>query len=98
MNNVDKAMYLADEYYLSGGRVIRYELLTHLESMEADRVRLIDASKKVLNNFENLLALVRGECPSLLNEDSGGNGMFSVDCDEHAILLIAAINQSKEQS
>ena len=47
------------------------------EAMKAEAKR--DALAALLRE---LVALVRGECPSLLNEDSGGDAKLSCDIDE----------------
>lgn len=41
--------------------------------------RLIKQRDELLSVLENLHALVWGECPSLLNEDSGGNSALDMD-------------------
>lgn len=50
-----------------------------------DAISEIERLKKELDGLKALLgeltALVRGECPSLLNEDSGGDGALSVKID-----------------
>lgn len=54
MNNVDKAIELADAYAheswseLESRFETRLSLFAHLEAMEADRVRMLEAAKKVL--------------------------------------------------
>lgn len=59
MSNVDKAMYLADKYAVSANsdgqndcdsnatEAKRKILRAHLEAMEADRVRLLEALQKM---------------------------------------------------
>lgn len=37
---------------------------------------------RAIRALEELTAVVRGECPSLLNDDSGGDGDLSVEIDE----------------
>lgn len=37
---------------------------------------------KLFAALDELVAQVRGECPSLLNEDSGGDGDLSIEIDE----------------
>jgi hypothetical protein len=39
-------------------------------------------SEQVLATLQELTALVRGECPSLLDEDSGGSSRLSLRIDE----------------
>lgn len=41
-----------------------------------------EARQRVRALLRELVALVRGECPSLLNEDSGGDAKLSCDIDE----------------
>lgn len=45
--------------------------------------------KRLRGALAELAALVRGECPSLLNEDSGGDARLSMEIDE---LLLRATN------
>ena len=40
-----------------------------------------DRETALKNALRELTAMVRGECPSLLNEDSGGNGELSCEID-----------------
>ena len=42
---------------------------------------LIAAAPDLLRALEELVAMVRGECPSLLNEDSGGNARLDLAID-----------------
>lgn len=45
-------------------------------------LRSLDAeNKRLLECLSELATLVRGECPSLLNEDSGGNAHLSMEID-----------------
>ena len=46
---------------------------------------------RALAALEELVALVRGECPSLLNEDSGGDAKLSMEIDA----AIAACKEGK---
>lgn len=58
---------------------------------EAERDRLRSAATLL----EKLTAMVRGECPSLLNEDSGGDGELSLQIDEFfARAALALIGES----
>ncbi len=41
-------------------------------------VRSVNALPELVAALEELHTLVWGECPSLLNEDSGGNGVLDV--------------------
>ena len=43
---------------------------------------MADEIERLRNSLGELVALVRGECPSLLNEDSGGNGGLSLEIDD----------------
>ncbi len=38
--------------------------------------------ERLRSTLAELVALVRGECPSLLNEDSGGDAALSIAIDE----------------
>ena len=52
-------------------------------NVEVDAIRSMLAREKSLTlALEELAAQVRGECPSLLNEDSGGDGELSVEIDD----------------
>ena len=51
------------------------ELRSERDALVAD----LAAARALLRE---LVALVRGECPSLLNEDSGGDAKLSCDIDE----------------
>ncbi len=49
-----------------------------IEQEEIDaNARLIAAAPELLESLENIFALVKGECPSLLNEDSVRLGKMS---------------------
>lgn len=41
-----------------------------------------DENAKLRAALSELTAMVRGECPSLLNEDSGGCGRLDIEIDE----------------
>lgn len=45
--------------------------------------------RQVHSALEELVAMVRGECPSLLNEDSGGNARLAEECDAALAILYA---------
>jgi hypothetical protein len=45
--------------------------------------------------FENLLATVRGECPSLLNTDSGGSEVLADQCDA-ALAALAQLESAMQ--
>jgi hypothetical protein len=49
-----------------------------LEAIKAMAQRLQDERDELLNCLQNLHATVWGECPSLLNEDSGGNSSLDM--------------------
>ena len=51
---------------------------------------------KALEALDDLHATVWGECPQLLNEDSGGNSNLDLDCREAIAELWAALNATKE--
>ena len=91
MNYVDKAMELADFYqtavtgdYLSNARARAY-LLKHLEAMEADRVRLLEALKIMTSHYCNLVR-------------SGDAGNWEPDSETEVGIARAAIAQSEAQS
>lgn len=44
--------------------------------------QLFAAAPELLAALEDLTALVRGECPALLNEDSGGDARLVMEIDE----------------
>lgn len=51
--------------------------------------------QRLRNALGDIVALVRGECPSLLNEDSGGNAVLSIEIDSllEAVLLDGGLNE-----
>ncbi|MHC2867922.1 hypothetical protein ACVIYH_009055 [Bradyrhizobium diazoefficiens] len=42
-------------------------------------VRAVNSHNALVSALEELYAVVRGECPSLLNEDSGGSAQLDMD-------------------
>lgn len=52
---------------------------------------LASAAPELLSSLRELYATVRGECPQLLNEDSGGNG-------ELEIAIVDALAKAEGQS
>ena len=52
--------------------------------------RLVGALEEAERALEALIATVRGECPSLLNEDSGGNASLSEQVDAALTRIRAA--------
>lgn len=44
-------------------------------------VQLHSAAPELADALEGLLCVVRGECPSLLNEDSGGSAALDIQID-----------------
>ena len=48
----------------------------------------IEHSHELAQALKELHALVKGECPSLLNEDSGGNAMLDIAIED----ILARIN------
>lgn len=83
-----------DSYLGSTGRIASRNVLADLASCEralqstaaelAEAKRERDAAEAALSELH---AQVRGECPSLLNEDSGGDGELDLEIEE---LLIRA--------
>lgn len=65
------------------------EPLITLQSHREAMAKKDAALRACAEALENLNALVWGECPSLLNEDSGGNSKFAIEIDD-------AITQAKE--
>lgn len=58
----------------------RQEHLIDLKDGQIDELRAeLDAARELLRE---LTALVRGECPSLLNEDSGGDANLALSIDD----------------
>lgn len=58
-------------------------LITKLKNIILGRDELIREKDEIINDLSTslyeLYATVRGECPSLLNEDSGGNAILDLD-------------------
>ena len=61
------------------------------EAIEDVVIELACQRNRALAALEELVALVRGECPSLLNEDSGGDAKLSMEIDA----AIAACKEGK---
>jgi hypothetical protein len=61
-----------------GGSPVTDELQELREDLSAAGVMLAKKDEAL----KELLAVVRGECPALLNEDSGGNARLDAACDE----------------
>ena len=53
-----------------------------LRGVIADRDRLTAEVLRLQAALRELHAMVSGECPSLLNEDSGGNAMLDLEIEE----------------
>lgn len=51
----------------------------HAERQQREQAEQREARLRAA--LEELTAMVRGECPSLLNEDSGGNGALALEID-----------------
>ena len=63
-------------------RAERDDAIRHLADW-SNRCGQTEAERDALAALlRELVALVRGECPSLLNEDSGGDAKLSCDIDE----------------
>lgn len=52
---------------------------------------LRQAAEQAVSALADLFALVRGECPSLLNEDSGGSAHLDIKCTDAIASLRAAL-------
>lgn len=92
----DKYRYV----YVEGGRIIATANQITAKNLQAQEIenaiaaanaRLIAAAPELLDALENLFALVKGECPSLLNEDSGGDA-------ELCLKIEKAISKAKGES
>lgn len=68
--------------------------LSEWQQMEAALAAERAISDKLAEALRELRALVRGECPSLLNEDSGGNGELDIEIDA-TLAEIAAIRKAE---
>lgn len=72
-------------------------LLERLEENFNELCRERDTFRKQVERLvevlKNLVALVRGKCPSLLEEDSGGNFMLSIEIDE----VLSVIGQETKE-
>jgi len=56
----------------------------------------MEALRKTANALENLHAMVWGECPSLLNEDSGGSAHLDMEIKEALELATATLSTKQE--
>lgn len=72
--------YTATIRTVSGEHVCVLDFGYGSKSDEA-HARLIAAAPQLLSALKELVAVVRGECPSLLNEDSGGDARLSMAVD-----------------
>jgi len=57
---------------------------------------VVVAAKKSGLALEDLYAMVKGECPSLLNEDSGGSARTDMLCSEAIEELRVALKKREE--
>lgn len=51
------------------------------KDQQAANARLLSAAPELLGALQELVAIVRGECPRLLNEDSGGDAQLDIMID-----------------
>lgn len=72
----------ADAHMIAAARTLIPELAAALDAQAALVKELVEA-------LEELYAIVRGECPSLLNEDSGGSASLDMQ-------IAAALTKYKE--
>lgn len=56
-------------------------MLTLPQDLEG-RARLIAAAPELRDTLQELFALAKGECPSLFDEDSGGDGGLSIRIED----------------
>ena len=59
-----------------------YALNEHPDSGLCDKCWWRAEAERLRAALTELAAMVRGECPSLLNEDSGGCARLSIEIDE----------------
>jgi hypothetical protein len=57
----------------------------------------IEIMRLALEALDELHTMVWGECPSLLNEDSGGDSALDVECRDAITALRQAIEQAQKQ-
>ena len=70
----------AAAFTLASGEWIQEDLLA--EHFAAWRVKCVANEHRLRNALSELHAIVRGECPSLLNEDSGGSAELAIEIEE----------------
>ena len=58
------------------------ERIAGRRNMQAEIDRLASKLDRMRSALHELHATVRGECPSLLNEDSSGNGQLAVEIED----------------
>lgn len=87
-SGLDDARDLATAAFIAAARELVPALLAERDALQAEVARLshaLAAERKLADDLEAALhelnATVLGECPSLLNEDSGGSGRLAVDVD-----------------
>ena len=56
-----------------------------------------EALKMALEALEELHAMVWGECPSLLNEDSGGDSTLDMECKQAITAIKEALAQPEQE-
>jgi hypothetical protein len=67
--------------------------------MESEEKRTEELNQKLARAkylLEELYALVIGECPSLLDDDSGGNGEFALKIEEFLASFEGVKTKAKE--
>ena len=70
---------MAGVWLVKTGPSLSEQLSFHRE--DKAKAHLIAAAPDLLEALRDLVALVRGECPRLLNEDSGGDAKLSIGID-----------------
>jgi hypothetical protein len=85
VNVEDAISILKDCLVAAGGSkddAVLYEQCKSAGPKPSDFIRRQFADMQRLRNaLGDIVALVRGECPSLLNEDSGGNAVLSIEIE-----------------
>lgn len=71
---------MAGVWLVKTGPSLAEQLSFHRE--DKAKAHLIANAPALREALEDLFAVVRGECPSLLNEDSGGDGELSIRIED----------------
>lgn len=91
-NRIERESPLNGHLHITGAtRLVR-------EAEAATLATVTPLVQKICNSLENLLATVKGECPSLLNEDSGGSAYLGMDADEAITTARAFLSGATKES